>query len=65
VFQFLQLSSLEKVMLTGNRFPQQEFTHISGLKNETLSYQIAFQIDGSEEKSRAFLLSAMWILRSP
>jgi len=52
-------------MLTGNRFPQQEFTHISGLKNETLSYQIAFQIDGSEEKSRAFLLSAMWILRSP
>jgi len=52
MFQFLQLSSLEKVMLTGNRFPQQELTHISCLKNETLSYQIAFRIDGAEERKQ-------------
>lgn len=41
MFEFTQISSLEKVMLRGN-LPQKEFSRVSVLKNERFSYQIAF-----------------------
>lgn len=50
MYKFIQLSSLEKVMLTGNKFPEKEFVRASCMKNETWSYQIAFTNDCTKER---------------
>ena len=55
MYKFIQLSSLEKVMLTGNQFPEKEFVRASCLKNETLSYQIAFTNDCTKEQEEGIV----------
>ena len=50
MYKFIQLSSLEKVMLNGNKFPEKEFVRASCMKNETWSYQIAFTNDCTKER---------------
>lgn len=42
MMKFTQLSSLEKVLIKGYEYPEKEFVYMSALKNETISYQIAY-----------------------
>lgn len=55
MYQFLQLSSLEKVMLGGKLRTETELTSMSGFRNETLSYQIAYTALRTEELAGAFI----------
>ena len=49
-FTFLQLSSLEKILLTSNYTEQDEVQGISALKGERVSYQILYKKEGEDSR---------------
>lgn len=63
--KFTQLSSLEKVMIKGYKYPKKEYTHMSVLKNETASYQIAYVDIQEGDKFRVPTIDYKITVKSP